>query len=63
MKLHTTTEIAAMIGMTRDGVHKRLKRLSLTPTIVGKTRGYTAAQVEQIRNCERGKPGRKPKAK
>lgn len=49
MTLYTTNQIAAMIGMTRDGVHKRINRMGLIGVQIGKTRGFSPDQVKQIR--------------
>jgi biotin operon repressor len=59
-ELYTTNQIAEMIGVTRNCVHQRIERLSLQGMQVGRSRGFTMQQVEQIRNYKAKKPGRKP---
>ena len=61
MNLYTTNQIAAMIGVTRNCVHQRIERMGLAGTQIGRARGFSQDQVEQIRKYAPRPPGRKPK--
>ena len=59
-KLHTTTEVARMLGRTP----RTIRFHSMTHGIgteIGRTRVYTAAEIERLRGIATGIPGRKRK--
>ena len=46
--MRTVSQIAATLGVKRDTIHKRIKRLGLTPRMVGHQMTFTPAQERKI---------------
>lgn len=58
----TIPEMARDIGIDADTVNYRLGKLRIQPALMlGNRRGYTAKDLEAVRNYERKAPGRPKK--